>query len=134
MAGNNAAHGARVEASVAQWAIDYGPRVLAVLDDLLKAPDWAQAPEKPTRGRGQAMAEALTSMADRGTFSAITDPVSWQQIAARDVTNRRALMLLDSDILIYAAKPRYAALRQVIAEQAPVVSVISYIEILGYHG
>lgn len=42
-------------------------------------------------------------------------------------------MLLDSNILIYAAKPGYAALRQVIAEQAPVVSVISYIEVLGYH-
>ena len=79
MAGNRAAHGARVEASVAQWAIDYGPRVLAVLDDLLKAPDGIKAPEKPSRGRGQEMAEALASLADRGTFSTITDPVSWQR-------------------------------------------------------
>lgn len=32
MAGNQAAHGARVEAQAASWAIDYGPQVLAVLD------------------------------------------------------------------------------------------------------
>jgi len=35
IAGNNAAHGATVQASVAQWAIDFGPKVLAVLDDRL---------------------------------------------------------------------------------------------------
>lgn len=34
-AGNNAAHGATVQDSVAQWAIDYGPKILAVLDDRL---------------------------------------------------------------------------------------------------
>jgi hypothetical protein len=32
MAGNDAAHGATVQTSVAQWAIEYGPEVLAVLD------------------------------------------------------------------------------------------------------
>jgi hypothetical protein len=32
MAGNQAAHGASVEKSVAQWAVDYGPEVLAALD------------------------------------------------------------------------------------------------------
>ena len=42
-------------------------------------------------------------------------------------------MLLDSNIIIYAAKPDYAALRQFIAEHSPVVSVISYVEVLGYH-
>jgi hypothetical protein len=31
-AGNQAAHGARVEPSVAAWAFDYGPQVLAALD------------------------------------------------------------------------------------------------------
>jgi hypothetical protein len=34
-AGNRAAHGATVQDSVAQWAIEYGPKVLAVLDDQL---------------------------------------------------------------------------------------------------
>ena len=38
-AGNSAAHGATVQDSVAQWAIDYGPKVLAVLDDHLKGYD-----------------------------------------------------------------------------------------------
>jgi hypothetical protein len=36
IAGNHAAHGAVVQNSVAQWAIEYGPKVLAVLDDHLK--------------------------------------------------------------------------------------------------
>jgi hypothetical protein len=35
IAGNRAAHGAVVQNSVAQWAIEYGPKVLAVLDDHL---------------------------------------------------------------------------------------------------
>jgi len=42
-------------------------------------------------------------------------------------------MLLDSNILIYAAQPEHAVLRQFIAEHAPAVSVISYIEVLGFH-
>lgn len=42
-------------------------------------------------------------------------------------------MLLDSNILIYAAQPEHAILRQFIAEHAPAVSVISYIEVLGFH-
>lgn len=36
MAGNQAAHGARVEPAVAEWAFDYGPRILAALDIKLK--------------------------------------------------------------------------------------------------
>ncbi len=44
------------------------------------------------------------------------------------------MMLLDSNIIIYAAQADQAALRQFIAEHAPVVSVVSYIEVLGYHG
>lgn len=32
IAGNEAAHGARVEPRVANWAFDYGPRILAALD------------------------------------------------------------------------------------------------------
>jgi hypothetical protein len=35
IAGNQAAHGARVEPKVAQWAISTGPEILAALDELL---------------------------------------------------------------------------------------------------
>jgi predicted nucleic acid-binding protein len=42
-------------------------------------------------------------------------------------------MLVDSNILIYAAQPTYAHLRQFIAAHAPAVSAISYVEVLGYH-
>lgn len=42
-------------------------------------------------------------------------------------------MLLDSNIIIYAAKPEHIGLRELIAEKAPYVSVISQIEVLGYH-
>ncbi len=42
-------------------------------------------------------------------------------------------MLLDSNIIIYAAKPEYAALLDLIAKQAPAVSAISRVEVLGYH-
>ncbi len=43
------------------------------------------------------------------------------------------MMLLDSNVIIYAAQSDRADLRQFIAEHAPAVSVISYIEVLGYH-
>ena len=36
-AGNQAAHGARVQDGVADWAIDVGPRILASLDEQLKS-------------------------------------------------------------------------------------------------
>lgn len=42
-------------------------------------------------------------------------------------------MLLDSNVIIYAAKPAFTSLRQFIADHAPAVSFISYIEVLGYH-
>jgi predicted nucleic acid-binding protein len=42
-------------------------------------------------------------------------------------------MLIDSNIIIYAAQPQHAALRQWIAQHAPAVSAISYVEVLGYH-
>ncbi len=42
-------------------------------------------------------------------------------------------MLVDSNIIIYAAMPEHAALRQFIAEHAPAVSAVSYVEVLGYH-
>lgn len=43
------------------------------------------------------------------------------------------MMLLDSNIIIYAAQPDRISLRQFIAERVPAVSIISYIEVLGYH-
>ena len=42
-------------------------------------------------------------------------------------------MLVDSNILIYAAQPAYPHLRQFIAVHAPAVSAVSYVEVLGYH-
>jgi predicted nucleic acid-binding protein len=42
-------------------------------------------------------------------------------------------MLVDSNIIIYAAKPEYLTIRQFIAEHVPAVSAISYVEVLGYH-
>ncbi|MBI5081422.1 MAG: type II toxin-antitoxin system VapC family toxin [Chloroflexi bacterium] len=42
-------------------------------------------------------------------------------------------MLLDSNIIIYASQPHYEHIRQFIAENAPYISVISKIEVLGYH-
>jgi hypothetical protein len=42
-------------------------------------------------------------------------------------------MLLDSNIIIYAAQPDNGSLREFIAQQKPVVSALSYVETLGYH-
>lgn len=42
-------------------------------------------------------------------------------------------MILDSNIIIYAADPTGAMVRDLIARESPVVSVISYVEVLGYH-
>lgn len=42
-------------------------------------------------------------------------------------------MLLDSNIIIYAALPEHEHLRKLIAEQSPAVSAVSYVEVLGYH-
>ena len=42
-------------------------------------------------------------------------------------------MILDSNILIYAAEPGYEAVRRFIAECQPYLSAISKIEVLGYH-
>jgi predicted nucleic acid-binding protein len=42
-------------------------------------------------------------------------------------------MLVDSNILIYAAQLRHAQLRRFIADHAPAVSAVSYMEVLGYH-
>lgn len=55
MAGNEAAHGARVDNRVSQWAMDYGPDVIGVLDSLIPAaqqgaPSDGQPATRPTRG------------------------------------------------------------------------------------
>ena len=42
-------------------------------------------------------------------------------------------VLLDSNLVIYAARPEHAALRAFVAEHAPRVSVVSKVETLGYH-
>lgn len=42
-------------------------------------------------------------------------------------------MLLDSNIIIYAAQQENEFLREFIAESSPYVSALSYIEVLGYH-
>ena len=41
-------------------------------------------------------------------------------------------MLIDSNIIIYAAQTGYDDLRRFIAQHAPAVSAVSYIEVLGY--
>ena len=43
------------------------------------------------------------------------------------------MMLLDSNVIIYASQSEHAALRELIAEQSPYVSAISYVEVLGYY-
>ncbi len=42
-------------------------------------------------------------------------------------------MMLDSNIIIYAALPEHISLRDFIAEKSPVVSAVSVLEVLGYH-
>jgi toxin FitB len=42
-------------------------------------------------------------------------------------------MIIDSNIIIYAAQPQHQFLRDFIAQYAPAVSAISYVEVLGYH-
>ena len=41
--------------------------------------------------------------------------------------------LIDSNLIIYAAQPEHKELREYIAAEAPVVSVVSKVETLGYH-
>lgn len=42
-------------------------------------------------------------------------------------------MILDSNIIIYSARPEYPGLRQWIEMNAPAVSAVSVVEVLGYH-
>lgn len=43
------------------------------------------------------------------------------------------MMLIDSNIIIYAAQRANENLRRFISEHAPNVSAVSYVEVLGYH-
>ena len=42
-------------------------------------------------------------------------------------------MLLDSNIIIYAAEPQHDAVREFIVKHKPSVSAVSKVEVLGYH-
>jgi len=42
-------------------------------------------------------------------------------------------MLLDSNAVIYAIKPDFKELRELIIEHNPSISAITYLEVLGYH-
>lgn len=42
-------------------------------------------------------------------------------------------MILDSNLIIYSAKPEYPGLRRWIAIKSPAVSAVSIVEVLGYH-
>ena len=42
-------------------------------------------------------------------------------------------MLIDSNLVIYAALPQYGELRRFISEEGPSVSAITYVEVLGFH-
>lgn len=42
-------------------------------------------------------------------------------------------MILDSNIVIYAAAPEGERLRELMSRESPVVSAISYVEVLGFH-
>lgn len=41
--------------------------------------------------------------------------------------------MLDSNLVIYAARPEYPSLRRLIAARSPAVSAVSVVEVLGYH-
>jgi toxin FitB len=41
--------------------------------------------------------------------------------------------MLDSNLIIYAARPEYPGLRRLIAASSPAVSAVSVVEVLGYH-
>lgn len=42
------------------------------------------------------------------------------------------MTLIDSNIIIYASKPEHSTLREFIAQNAPAVSAVSFVEVLGY--
>ncbi len=42
-------------------------------------------------------------------------------------------MILDSNLIIYAARPEFPGLRRLIATRSPAVSAVRVVEVLGYH-
>lgn len=42
-------------------------------------------------------------------------------------------MILDSNLIIYGARPEFHGLRRLIAARSPAVSAVSLVEVLGYH-
>lgn len=42
-------------------------------------------------------------------------------------------MVIDSNIIIYAAQPEHDELRRFVADNSPAISAISYVEVLGFH-
>ncbi len=42
-------------------------------------------------------------------------------------------MLIDSNIIIYASLPEYSWLNEQLEQGQPLVSVVSYVEVLGFH-
>lgn len=42
-------------------------------------------------------------------------------------------MLIDSNIIIYASQQKHGWLRAFIAEHSPLISAVSYVEVLGFH-
>ncbi len=43
------------------------------------------------------------------------------------------MMLLDSNVIIFATQAEHSDLRAFIVEHSPAVSAVSYVEVLGYH-
>ena len=43
------------------------------------------------------------------------------------------MILIDSNLIIHAARPENSGLRRFIAENEPAVSVVSIVEVLGFH-
>jgi predicted nucleic acid-binding protein len=43
------------------------------------------------------------------------------------------MFLLDTNVIIYSARPEHVELRRLIAERVPAVSAVSVVETLGYH-
>ena len=43
------------------------------------------------------------------------------------------MILLDSDIVIYSTKPEFTSLRLFVAQQKISVSLVSFVEVLGFH-
>lgn len=42
-------------------------------------------------------------------------------------------MLLDSNIIIYSTLPQHSELRRLVRSEQPVVSIVSFIEVFGFH-